>query len=107
LIKNQGNYLEMISSEIDTEELTETIIESNIGTGAPGKVILFNDEWHSFDEVIAQIMKAISCSLDKAEALTWEVHNKGKANVYEGEMIECLKVSGILEEIALRTQIEC
>jgi ATP-dependent Clp protease adaptor protein ClpS len=79
---------------------TDTLIEH------PAKVILFNDEIHSFDEVIGQIIKATGCNTSKAEALTWEVHNSGKANVFEGEMDNCLKVSHILEEIALNTQIE-
>ena len=70
------------------------------------KVILFNDEIHSFDEVINQIQKAISCSRDQAETLTLEVHTTGKALVYSGEMIECLKVVSVLEEIGLHTTIE-
>ncbi len=72
----------------------------------PAKVILFNDEVHSFDEVIGQIIKATGCDSNKAEALTWEVHNNGKAMVFEGVMNECLKVSHVLEEIQLNTQIE-
>jgi ATP-dependent Clp protease adapter protein ClpS len=72
----------------------------------PAKVILFNDEIHSFEEVIGQIIKATGCDTSKAEALTWEVHHKGKAMVFEGHMDHCLKVSHILEEIALNTQIE-
>ncbi len=72
----------------------------------PARVILFNDEVHSFEEVIGQIIKATGCDTTKAEALTWEVHNAGKAMVFEGVMNECLKVSHVLEEIALNTQIE-
>ncbi len=72
----------------------------------PARVILYNDEDHSFDEVIGQIIKATGYDTVKAEALTWEVHNSGKAMVFEGVMDECLKVSHILEEIALNTQIE-
>ncbi|MEK7748803.1 MAG: ATP-dependent Clp protease adaptor ClpS [Bacteroidota bacterium] len=72
----------------------------------PAKVILFNDEVHSFDEVIDQIIKAVRCDMTKAEALTWEVHNSGKAVVFEGVMNDCMQVSSILEEIALHTQIE-
>lgn len=71
------------------------------------KVILYNDEWHTFDEVIGQIIKAVNCSFDKAETLTWEVHSKGKSTVYGGDFEQCLKVSSILEEISLHTQIEC
>lgn len=83
-------------------------IESDVETGIkePAKVILFNDEMHTFDEVIGQIMRATGCSLTKAEALTWEVHNDGKALVFQGEIVKCVEVSGVLEEIELTTQIE-
>lgn len=87
-------------------EIEEIKVDSGIEIGLPAKVILFNDDFHTFDEVIAQLIKAIGCSYAKAEALTWEVHTKGKAVVYSGELTECLRVSAILEEIALHTQIE-
>jgi ATP-dependent Clp protease adaptor protein ClpS len=82
------------------ENDTDVLIEK------PAKVILYNDEFHSFDEVIGQIIKATRCDTTKAETLTWEVHTSGKAMVFEGQMGSCLKVSHILEEIALNTQIE-
>jgi ATP-dependent Clp protease adapter protein ClpS len=72
----------------------------------PAKVILFNDEVHTFEEVITQIIKATGCDTAKAEALTWEVHNTGKAMVFEGEITKCVRVSAVLEEIDLATQIE-
>lgn len=82
--------------------------EITTGTGVTNqaKVILFNDEWHSFEEVIYQIIKAINCSMDHAENLTWQVHNNGKALVYSGELEECLRISAVLEEIRLHTKIE-
>jgi ATP-dependent Clp protease adaptor protein ClpS len=70
------------------------------------RVILFNDDWHTFEEVIAQIIKATKCSFIEARDKTFEVHVNGKAMVYSGEMEDCLRVSGILEEILLHTQIE-
>ncbi|MGB2869652.1 MAG: ATP-dependent Clp protease adaptor ClpS [Bacteroidota bacterium] len=80
--------------------------ETDVLVQEPARVILYNDEEHTFDEVIEQIIKAIRCDAAKAEALTWEVHNSGKAMVFEGTMDDCLQVSHILEEIALHTQIE-
>jgi ATP-dependent Clp protease adaptor protein ClpS len=71
-----------------------------------GKVVLYNDEHHTFEEVIFQILRAVHCSMEKAEQLTWEVHNSGKATVYEGPLTECLHVSAILEEIALKTEVQ-
>lgn len=90
----------------NTETFDEPIVGVIDGIDLSAKVILFNDDIHSFDEVIEQLIKAINCNYDRAEALAFEVHNKGKASVFEGELNECLRVSAILEEIALHTQIE-
>jgi ATP-dependent Clp protease adaptor protein ClpS len=88
------------AARVDIEKDVDVAIQE------PATVILFNDEIHTFDEVIEQLIKALRCDTTKAEALTWEVHNNGKAAVYKGEMSECLKVNSVLEEIALHTQIE-
>ncbi len=79
---------------------------TDISPREPAKVILFNDEIHTFDEVIKQIIRATGCNQSKAEALTWQVHSTGKAVVFEGAMNDCLRVVSVLEEIGLHTQIE-
>jgi ATP-dependent Clp protease adapter protein ClpS len=80
--------------------------DEDVITEEPAKVILFNDEVHTFDEVITQIIKAIKCTSQHAESLAWDVHNNGKAAVYTGELVKCMEVSNVLEEIKLMTQIE-
>jgi ATP-dependent Clp protease adapter protein ClpS len=87
-----------------TEELLAPV---NIDTSNEGfTLILFNDSYHEFEEVISQIMKATGYGYNKAEAITMEVHTKGKAAVISGELEKCLKAQAVLEEIALRTAIE-
>ena len=83
---------------IENEETTVTV--------EPAKVILFNDDVHTFDEVISQVIKAIHCDHQTAESLVHEVHSNGKAVVYSGDVHQCVEVSGVLEEIMLMTQIE-
>ena len=85
----------------EQHEETEEVI-----TEEPTKVILFNDDEHTFDEVITQLMKALKCTSQHAESLAWDVHNNGKAAVYTGELTKCMEVSNVLEEIKLLTQIE-
>lgn len=80
-------------------------VDENICIGLACKVILYNDEWHTFEEVINQIIKAVNCPFEVARALTFEVHVKGKALVFNGDMRDCLRVSSVLEEIALNTEI--
>lgn len=70
------------------------------------RVMLFNDNEHTFEEVIQQLMIAISCSRSKAERLTWLVHTHGRSMVFIGSMEACLQVSAVLEEIVLRTEIQ-
>ena len=89
-----------------TEEiLSPEAIDIDI-TGQGFTLILYNDSHHDFDEVINQVMLATGCGYDKAEAITMEVHNKGRAAVLSGELDKCLRAQSVLEEIALRTSIE-
>ncbi len=89
-----------------TEEEPLDVEDITTDTLTPARVILFNDKWHTFDEVVGQLIKALGCSSGKADAIAFEAHSNGKAMVYEGPMSECLKVNGILEEINLNTEIE-
>lgn len=79
---------------------------TTISLGKPHKVILFNDETHSMDEVSAQIIKAINCDMTRAYDIMMTAHNNGSAIVYTGHKEKCELVSSILEEIRLSTKIE-
>src|SRR5688500_15255824 len=79
------------SDVLENEDVLTTI-------ALPYKVILYNDNIHTFDEVIDQVTKAIGCTATRAEAIAWEVHTSGKSVVFDGEMSECLRVSAVLEE---------
>ena len=89
------------SSDTRQEELV-----ADVDTLDAWRVVLFNDDVHTFDEVIFQIIKAVRCRRSIAEKHTWEVHTKGRSIVYAGEMSNCIRVSAILEEIALKTEIQ-
>ena len=91
--------------ENNPESIYETVEEEKTIIGLPFKVILYNDEEHTFDEVIIQLIKAIKCSFIEARSFAFEVHVKGKAIVFAGDITKCLQVTSILEEIALHTQI--
>ncbi len=80
---------------VEVEELVETA----------WRVVLYNDEVHTFEQVIVQLIKAIGCSMGTAEDMTWKVHLDGKALVFEGEFEDCLKVKSVLSEIGLIARI--
>ncbi len=92
-----------------TEELkkpkVKVIVKEKEKEDNPWHVILYDDDEHTIDEVIEQIIKAIKCDYLKARDLTLKVHFEGKAIVFAGEFLECLQVEGVLKEIQLITEI--
>jgi ATP-dependent Clp protease adaptor protein ClpS len=88
---------------VDVDVDVDMSEETRVAT--PWRVILFNDEVHTFDEVIRQIVIAIDCSVARAEALAWQVHTKGKANVFDGGFEACFRVQSILRDIELITEL--
>lgn len=88
-------------------QVEELLAPTDIDIGTEGfSLILFNDSFHDFDQVIEQVIKATGYGFDRAEAITMEAHNKGKALVLSGDLNKCLKAQAVLEEIHLRTSIE-
>ncbi|MEN8191648.1 MAG: ATP-dependent Clp protease adaptor ClpS [Bacteroidota bacterium] len=85
--------------------IVKPLLEEETTVGLAFKVILYNDDIHTFDEVIIQLIKAVRCSFEKAKDFAFTVHVKGQALVYSGNLNACLKVTSILEEIGLHTQI--
>lgn len=92
------------STERDIETIAQEEVKEAIQT--PWRLVLYNDEVHTFEEVIQQLIKALKCGRGRAEELTLKVHSEGKAIVFEGEFEECLKRDYILREIELITEIK-
>lgn len=95
---------EPATPDVDVDVLVEEETEERLDT--PWRVILYNDEIHSFDEVILQLIKATGCAVEQAERIAWQAHAQGKATAFEGSFEECFRVQGVLREIQLVTEIE-
>ncbi len=89
----------------DKQTRIDVLEDEEVSIGVSSKVVLYNDDWHTFDEVIFQLLRLSDCTFEKARGYAFEVHVKGKVIVYNGDMKDCLTVSSVLEEIALNTQI--
>jgi ATP-dependent Clp protease adaptor protein ClpS len=93
--KKQAPSVEVLEQEKEQEK-----------ENTPWRLILYDDDIHTFDEVINQLIKALGCSVSRAEEITLKVHNEGKATVHEGSFEECLNINTILQEIQLITEIK-
>jgi ATP-dependent Clp protease adaptor protein ClpS len=86
--------------------LFEEEIESDIRLDYPWNVILYNDDVHSFEEVILQVQKATGVPIEKAIEITLEAHQNGRAICYSGPIEKCTQVANILKEIRLHVEID-
>ncbi|MFQ5652158.1 MAG: ATP-dependent Clp protease adaptor ClpS [bacterium] len=90
---------------IETVPTKDESTEEKPRIDEPWQVVLYNDDVHSFDEVILQVQKATGCALLEATRITYEAHTRGKAVAYQGEFEKCHRVAGILREIQLIVEI--
>ena len=90
----------------EVDVLVEEDVSDETRLDEPWRVVLFDDDIHTFDEVIVQLVKATGCTTARAERHAWTVHTEGKDCVYTGEFFECMRVQGVLREILLVTEIE-
>jgi ATP-dependent Clp protease adaptor protein ClpS len=84
---------------------SETLDRTDDWEGHVWQVILYNDDYHLFDQVVAQVQKATGYAYQRAYAITMEAHTTGRAVVWTGDIDECLRVEAVLREIGLHTDI--
>jgi len=75
-------------------------------TVSPYVVIVYDDDWHTFEQVEVQLQKATACTLEKAEAYALEIHTSGRAIVFSGPMEKCERVASVLREIKLQVETD-
>jgi ATP-dependent Clp protease adapter protein ClpS len=102
-----------LQPEVAEPQIEEPPTEPQVDDGSTGsqgenyRVLLYNDEFHTFDEVIFQLVKATACSLAKAEAIALEVDSRGRAICFRGEREKCQHVCQVLREIRLQCEVDC
>lgn len=96
------------SEELNTMQHAQSIekLENTTGFDGPYVVIIYDDDWHTFPEVIQQVQKATGCPLDKAVEITNQVHNNGRAIAFAGSSEECERVATILRQIKLQVETD-
>lgn len=81
-------------------------VRSGANISGPWIVILYNDDWHTFDDVIEILMKATGCTAQRAMEIAEEVHTKGRAICYDGSKEECERVASIIATIRLQVETD-
>lgn len=66
----------LIEEEVDLLEVVETIDMMEL--------VVFNDDFNTFDHVIKTLIRVCKHSIEQAEQCTWLIHYKGKCTVKSG-----------------------
>ena len=100
----------MPNVENETLLIPDELVWERVSYGSelsgPYLVIVYNDNWHSFTDVIVQLQKATGCTFRKAHELSHRIDSFGRAVVYAGTQADCEWVAGVLREIRLQVETD-
>lgn len=94
--------------KVKTKTLEEILAENGISTNTEeeSKLILWNDDFNSFEWVITCLMAYLKFSFEKAEASAYNVHLTGKDIIKTGSVEELEPYKKLLAERGLSVTIE-
>jgi len=77
---NESN-IKMIDNNIKYKEQDDVLFDESISTGERSQLVVYNDDYNTFDWVIQCLMDICNHSQEQSEQLSLLVHFKGKAIV--------------------------
>ncbi|MEZ4908350.1 MAG: ATP-dependent Clp protease adaptor ClpS [Saprospiraceae bacterium] len=97
----------MSEKSLTNKELEELLVAEIDNTiGKKSEIIVFNDDFNTFDWVIQSLMEVCKHSFDQSEQLSILIHFKGKATVKTGPFGELKPMKDLLVERGLSAVIE-
>lgn len=98
---------DFVPSHLDMPGLDElSDIRDGVEINGPWVVILYNDDWHTFDDVIEILQKATGCSVEEGLQIALRVHVEGRAICFSGTQEECERVAKIIASIRLQVETD-
>ncbi len=88
------------------EEQEDLLIEDDIGSDLPAHIIVFNDDFNTFDWVIQCFMEVLKHTHEQAEQLSIIIHFKGKATVKTGPKKDLIPLCEALLDRGLSAVLE-
>ena len=97
----------MSQNILNNKELEEVLLaEMETTTSSKSEIIVFNDDYNTFDWVIQCFMEIFNHTLDQSEQLSLLIHYKGKASVKSGSFESLKPMKDALVECGLSAVIE-
>jgi ATP-dependent Clp protease adaptor protein ClpS len=92
---------------LTNKELEEILLaELDLSAGMKSELIVYNDDFNTFDWVIQSLMEVCNHTFDQSEQLSILIHFKGKASVKAGSLSNLQPMKDSLVERGLSAVIE-
>lgn len=79
-------------------EVADVVVENSA-------IVVFNDDFNTFDHVIATLIAICKHTRQQAEQCTWLIHHKGKCKVKEGQLPELKSMKQAICEAGIDARI--
>jgi len=91
---------------VSVQELEDLMLEELLETSETSQIVVYNDDYNTFDWVIESLMEVCGHTFEQSEQLSLIVHYKGKAGVKTGGLNELKPLKDALVERGLSAVIE-
>lgn len=95
----------VIAQELPEPEVAEKE-ETAVSSGNQNALVLWNDDYNTFEHVINCLVKYIKKTVAEAEEIAHIVHSKGKCVIMEGNKTDLVEYYNILKLEGLTVTIE-
>ncbi len=85
-------------TELETLVIASTVDQKDL--------IVFNDDFNTFDHVIESLIKVCKHEIEQAEQCTWIIHYNGKCQVKRGEYTKLEPMCTALLERGITAEIQ-
>ena len=88
------------------EEEEDVLVDEDIDVNLPAQLIVYNDDFNTFEWVIQCFIEVLNHTLEQSEQLALIIHFKGKATVKSGSKAELLPLREGLVDRGLSAVVE-
>lgn len=100
-----GDRQKNIVMSSNPHELEETIIAVDEVVVDEYNVVVYNDDFNTFEHVITTLIKVCKHTPEQAEQCTWLIHYKGKCVVKSGELDQLRPIKDAICEAGIDAKI--
>ena len=86
-------------------ESEQTYYEVDEVTVDEQSVIIYNDDYNTFEHVISTLIKVCKHTNEQAEQCTWLIHHKGQCAVKSGEFYKLVPIKNAICDAGINAKI--